>query len=90
MDSLNYSLQVLQEIFPDDERRCWEQQQSDDARARYEAQIVAEARAIVGGERDSVPSLEHLRVLLEWLDGLRTRLNLEQPEDQWDGDTPPF
>ena len=90
MDSLNYSLQVLREIFPDEQRGCWEDQQVNKARAHYEASIVDEARSIVVGEHPSVPNVEHLRVLLEWLDGLRIRLNLEQPEDQWDGDTPPF
>jgi len=90
MDSLNYSLQVLQEIFPEEQRRCWEQQQVDEAQARYEAAIVEESRAIVAGEHSGVPSVEHLRVLLEWLDGARIRLNREQPDDGWDGDTPPF
>ena len=90
MDSLNYSLQVLREIFPDEQRRSWEEQQVYRARAHYEAAIVDEARAIVAGEHSGKPSVEHLRVLLEWLEGLRVRLNLEQPEDPWDGDTPPF
>ena len=42
---------------------------SDLARDRYEAAMVAEARAIVAGASEKVPTWEHLRILLTWLDG---------------------
>jgi hypothetical protein len=90
MDVLNYSMQVLNEIFPDEQRESWEQQQVDEARARYESAIVDEARAIVEGRNPKPVTKEHLRVVLEWLDGARFRLNREQPEEEWGGDTPPF
>lgn len=90
MDSLNYTLQVLNEIFPDEQRASWEQQQVDEARARYESAVVQEARAIVDGDSTQAPTAEHLRVLLAWLDGTRYRFNREQPELAWDGETPPF
>lgn len=47
----------------------WGQMRSDEARARYEARIVSEARAIVAGEKECSPTVEHLRVVLDWLDG---------------------
>jgi len=90
MNTLNYSLQVMKEIFPDEQREAFEQQQADEARARYESKVVEEARAIAEGRTAKLATKEHLRVLLEWLDGARFRLNLEQPELGWDGDTPPF
>lgn len=90
MNSLNYTMQVLNEIFPDEQRESWEQQQVDEARARYESAVVEEARAIVEGRTMKLATKEHLRVLLDWLDGARFRLNREQPEAGWDGDTPPF
>ena len=90
MDALNYTDQVLGETFPDEQRECWEQQQVDEARERYESAVVEEARAIVDGRTMKTATEEHLRVLLEWLDGARYRLNGEQPEVEWGGDTPPF
>lgn len=45
-----------------DERSALEQD-------RYEARLCAEARAIVAGTSDAQPHREHLRLLLEALDG---------------------
>ena len=39
------------------------------AQDRYEVRIIEEARAIVAGKSKAAPTVEHLRVLLEWLDG---------------------
>jgi len=39
------------------------------AREEYEIEVIEEARRLVAGELPGVPSLEHLRVLLAWLDG---------------------
>ncbi len=39
------------------------------AREEYEMGVIEEARRLVAGELPGVPSLEHLRVLLTWLDG---------------------
>lgn len=90
MDILNYQMKVLTALFPDDHRECLEELQADEARARYESGIVEEARAIAAGRSAKLATREHLRVLLDWLDGARFRLNREQPEAEWDGDTPPF
>ena len=90
MDALNYRLQVLNALFPDELYESWKQQQVDAARARYESALVEEACAIVEGRSMNPVNQEHLRVLLEWLDGTRCRLNREQPDDLWDGETPPF
>lgn len=90
MNALNYSLQVMNEIFPDEQCECLEEQQVVEARSRYESQVVEEARAIAEGRSIKPATREHLRVLLEWLDGARFRLNREQPEADWDGATPPF
>ncbi len=35
-----------------------------------ESMRVKEARAIVAGKSKAAPTVEHLRVLLEWLDGV--------------------
>jgi hypothetical protein len=40
--------------------------------AEYEGQVVEQARRIVSGQSRSAPSQEHLRVLLQWLDGHAT------------------
>lgn len=90
MEALNYKLQNLDGCALDEQRECWEQQQVDEARAHYESAVVEEARAIVEGRTVKLATKEHLRVVLEWLDGARFRLNREQPEAEWDGDTPPF
>ncbi len=90
MSSLNYTMQVFNAIFPDDERESWEQQQADGAQARYESMVVKEARAIVDGKIPLPPTKEHLRVVLEWLDGTRVQLHQAQPEAERGGDTPPF
>ena len=42
---------------------------SELAREEYEMGLIEEARRLVAGELPGVPSLEHLRVLLAWLDG---------------------
>jgi hypothetical protein len=44
---------------------------SGSAQFQYEANIVDEARAIVDGGHAGPPQIEHLRVLLSWLDGAR-------------------
>ena len=90
MSELHCRLAVLSEHLLDEERESWEQQQVDEARARYESAVVEEARAIVAGHIAKLATKEHLRVVLDWLDSARFRLNREQPEAQWDGDTPPF
>ncbi len=54
-------------MLPDD--RFDDAQAQDDALARYEHDIVAEARKIVAGETLMLPHFEHVRVLLSWLDG---------------------
>jgi hypothetical protein len=36
---------------------------------RYEAEKIAEARRIVSGELMQTPTVEHVRILLVWLDG---------------------
>ncbi|WP_445005159.1 hypothetical protein [Halomonas mongoliensis] len=40
--------------------------------AEYEGQVVEQARRIISGESSTEPSHEHLRVLLQWLDGHAT------------------
>jgi len=40
--------------------------------AAYEGQVVEQARRIVSGQSSTEPSQEHLRVLLQWLDGRAT------------------
>ena len=40
-----------------------------EAQARYEAGLIAQARSIVDGKTAQAPTREHLRVLLERLDG---------------------
>lgn len=44
-----------------------------DREMAYESYVVENARAIVQGGSDATPSIEHLRVLLSWLDGAITR-----------------
>lgn len=39
------------------------------AEEAYEAQQVSEARDIVAGLSDLPPTVEHLRIVLNWLDG---------------------
>jgi hypothetical protein len=39
------------------------------AQDRYEARQIAEARRIVSGELMQTPTVEHVRILLVWLDG---------------------
>lgn len=53
------------------------------AREEYEMGVIEEARRLVTGELPGVPSLEHLRVLLTWLDGALPQVPVE------DG-SPPF
>ncbi|WP_041066113.1 hypothetical protein [Thiolapillus brandeum] len=42
---------------------------SDYYRQQYESGLIEEARAMVAGQKDAQPTVEHVRVLLEWLDG---------------------
>lgn len=46
---------------------------SFEAEAAYERATVAAARAIVAGELTEPPTVEHLRVLIDWLDGAQSR-----------------
>ena len=39
------------------------------AQDNYEAGVIEEARSIVNGECEAQPAVEHLRILLAWLDG---------------------
>jgi hypothetical protein len=90
MNNLNYTMQVLNEVFPDAQRETWEQKQVDEARARYESTVVEEARAIVEGRSSEPASKEHLRVVLDWLDGTGYQFNQETTGVAQDGNTPPF
>ena len=53
------------------ESRCLDcaETQSATTREHYEQRLVAEARAMVEGICDRTPTVEHLRVVLDWLDG---------------------
>jgi hypothetical protein len=53
---------------------------------QYEAEVVDEARRILAGESIKLPSREHLRVLLAWLDGRHT----EREVPSWNGIGNPF
>ena len=46
----------------------WHGQQDGEAR-RYEEETMEEARRIVAGQSEQLPTREHLRVALAWLDG---------------------
>lgn len=46
----------------------WHGQQDCEAR-NYEEETIAEARRIVAGQSEQLPTREHLRVVLAWLDG---------------------
>ena len=89
MNSLSHGMQDFEEAFRDEQRDSG-QQQAEEGRARYESEMVEEARAIVEGRSMKLATKEHLWVVLDWLDGARVRLNREQPEAEWDGTTPPF
>lgn len=39
----------------------------------YESSVVIQARRVAAGQSTEPPSLEHLRVLLRWLDAHATR-----------------
>ena len=54
----------------DDERRGIAEYQ---AQQHYESSVIEQARAIVDGEHSGPPTVEHLRVLLAWLDGALPR-----------------
>jgi len=41
------------------------------AQDEYESRLVEEARGIAAGILKQRPTVEHLRVLLSWLDGVR-------------------
>lgn len=41
---------------------------SAEAQERYETGVIEEARSIVSGDIEAAPKVEHLRVLLVWLD----------------------
>ena len=50
------------------------------ALALYEQRTIEAARAIVDGRSSAAPSVEQLRVLLSWLDGVtRCAVLAEQP-----------
>jgi len=89
MNTLSRGMQYFEEALPDE----WEdsgQLQAEEARVGYESEIVEEARAIVAGRSGKLATKEHLRVVLEWLDGATGRPEQEQPEADWDGVSPPF
>ena len=90
MNDLNYSLKVLNAIFPDEQREAFEQQQADEAQVRYESGIVQEARDILDGQCVKAATVEHLRVLLDWLDGSTAGFVPEELVPEVDQDTPPF
>ena len=90
MNNLNHSLRVLNAIFPDEQREVFEQQQADEARSRYESGIVQEARDIVSGQCLKAATIEHLRVLLDWLDGTAAGFVPDDLVPDVDQDTPPF
>jgi hypothetical protein len=90
MSGTNQTAHVLDNLFRDNQRESLEQQQAYEAQARYESMVVQEARAIVGERINLPPTKEHLRVLLEWLDGTRVRLKQAQPEIEQGENTPPF
>ena len=46
---------------------------ADEARRRYEAGVIQDARNIAAGRSKELPRIEHLLVLLEWLDGATSR-----------------
>ena len=53
----------------------------------YESALVEEARAIVAGRSRRKPSVEHLRILLVWLDHYETE---PEPAKEWNGQGAPF
>ncbi len=55
---------------------------SAEAQERYETGVIEEARSIVAGESETVPTVEHLRVLIVWLDGA-----MSAPEEE-NGEAP--
>lgn len=59
-----------------------------DSGAEYEAEMIEEARRIVAGRSMLLPSREHLRVLLVWLDGREPERKREEPA--WDAPGAPF
>ncbi len=95
MNRMNHVAHILDSVFQDnlfrdDQHESLGQQQAYEAQARYESAVVEEARAIVDDRVPLLPTKEHLRVVLEWLDGTRIKLNQAQPEQQQGEDTPPF
>lgn len=79
MSSIHDVFSGFTETFGED----WGQMRSDETRARYEAQIVSAARAIVASEKDCPPTVEHMRVVLDWLDGTHGIAAVDE-------ETPPF
>jgi hypothetical protein len=55
---------------------------SAEAQERYESGVIDEARAIVTEDVEMAPTVEHLRVLLVWMDGA-----MSAPEQE-DGEAP--
>ena len=90
MNNLNHSLRVLNAIFPDEQREVFEQQQADEARSRYESGIVQEARDIVSGQCVKAATVEHMRVLLDWLDGTVVGFVPKELVQDVDQDASPF
>lgn len=49
------------------------------AQERYEQKMIDEARSICRGDSNKAPSVEHLRLVLYWLDGPDSSMNEEVP-----------
>jgi hypothetical protein len=54
---------------PVDDIRACNDTNSAAEQERYEGNLIEQARAIVDGAHAGPPTVEHLRVLLDWLDG---------------------
>ena len=78
------------------QRRQYDEEHQEDlgsaasaaAQERYESGVLAEARAIVAGELQRSPTVEHLRIALEWLDDAKARARMQEREQVLDGETP--
>ena len=90
MGTLSENLHLKRQSRINRRRHDIEQGLSEEARACYEAGVVAEARAIAEWRSNKPATAEHLRVLLYWLDGCSSSLALHQPEDVGGENDAPF